>query len=201
MDATMIRDAPSVSEATGSVIATSGDTVRVWTGNMTLDAKRAFSCLVAPEEGDRVLLARAGESGHFVIAVLERPDGGCVRIVPEGDIAFDVRSGRLSVSAAEGIDLVSAGTLSFSADRVDARAREGNLVLGKVRLIARAVDAVLERLYQSTRRSFRTVQEVDHLRAGQIDHAANGLARLHGEFTLVTARELVKTEGKQIHLG
>jgi hypothetical protein len=201
MEAFAIRQDAGTVEAMGTVVAVGDGKIEVWTGHATMHAKRAVSCLVAPEEGDLVLLAAMATADPFVLAVLERPGGGCARISVEGDIAFEVRSGRFTVDAAEAIDLVSATTVSFAASRIEARAREGDLFFGSVKLIAGAVDAMLERLAQSAKRVFRRVDEVDHLRAGLIDYAAEGIARLHGEHTLLTARELIKTDAKQIHMG
>jgi Protein of unknown function (DUF3540) len=50
-------------------------------------------------------------------------------------------------------------------------------------------------------RSLRTVEAMDQLRAGQIDHVAQGTLNLHGENAVVTAEELVKLDGEQIHVG
>jgi hypothetical protein len=201
MEAFAIRENASAFEATGTVVAVTDGAFGVWTGDETVEAKRAVSCLVAPEEGDLVRLVRLVTADAYVLAVLERPTGRCARISTDGDLALELPSGRFTVSAAEGIDLVSREAVSFAADRLEARAREGSLFLGSVKLIAGAVDTMLERLSQSAKRVFRRVEEVDHLRAGQIDYAAEGLTRLHGEHTLVTARELVKADGKQIHFG
>jgi hypothetical protein len=201
MEAITIRKDAGVFQATGTVMTVAGGVFEVWTGDGTVEAKRAVGCLVRPEEGDLVLLLHQGPSDTYVLAVLERPGGGAARIAVDGDLLVELHSGRFAVHAAESIDLVSRGAVSFAADRLEARAREGSLFLGSVKLIAGAVDAMLERLSQSAKRVFRRVEEVDHLRAGQIDYAAEGLTRLHGEHTLVTARELVKADGKQIHVG
>ena len=63
------------------------------------------------------------------------------------------------------------------------------------------MDSVLGRLSQTTKRVYRRVEDLEHVRAGQIDCASEGNLRLHGENTLLTAKELVKADGKQIHIG
>ena len=49
------------------------------------------------------------------------------------------------------------------------------------------------------KRSYRAVEETDQLRAGQIDYVAKETLSLHGENALLTAEELVKVDGEQIH--
>ncbi|HOI15056.1 MAG TPA: DUF3540 domain-containing protein [Geobacteraceae bacterium] len=190
-----------VFETIGTVDRISEGFLEVRSSTGTFRASRAFSCLLAPEVGDVVLLAGPRDRGLYVLAVLERPGCGAARLSTEGDLSIEVRSGRLAVSAAEGLDFVSRKAISIASDRLEARAREGSLFFGSVRLIAGAVDSAFERLRQTVRHAFRTVQEIDHLRAGQIDYSAEGNLRLHGENTLMTARELVKADAKQIHVG
>jgi Protein of unknown function (DUF3540) len=51
-------------------------------------------------------------------------------------------------------------------------------------------------------RSYRTVTEMDQLRAERIDHvAAEQAMNLRGKDTLMTAERLVKVDGEQIHMG
>jgi hypothetical protein len=200
MEAFTIAPGSGVHDAGGTVLEITDGMIEVWTDDGTLDAKRAVSCLVTPEPGDRVLLARDGPDA-YVLAVLDRPAGGGIRLEADGGLTVELRSGGLRISADEDIDLVSRRTVSVAAKRVEACAGEGSVLLGSARLVAGAVDSVFERLSQSVKRVFRYVEQVDHLRAGRIDHAAEGTARLHGEHTFITARELVKADGPQIHLG
>ncbi len=201
MDAMQTMETADAAQTTGTVIETAATGVRVWTPEGVVDARRAVSCLVAPEEGDLVLLAGPCAGTSYILAVLARPDGRARRIAVEGDVVFEMPSGRFTIAAARGVDIVAKETVSLTADRLEARARESRLLVGSISVVARVVDATFERLSQSVKRVFRRVEEIDHLRAGQIDHAAAGNARLHAQNTLITARELVKADGKQIHIG
>lgn len=42
---------------------------------------------------------------------------------------------------------------------------------------------------------------LDEIRAGTVDVRADDLASVRGENTIVSARELAKVDGKQIHIG
>ncbi len=50
-------------------------------------------------------------------------------------------------------------------------------------------------------RAYRFVEEMEHVRAGSIDYAARENVRFHGRNALVTAQQLVKMDGEQIHMG
>jgi hypothetical protein len=45
------------------------------------------------------------------------------------------------------------------------------------------------------------VEDVDHLKANQIDYVVDGNASIQADNTLVTAEKLVKLNGSQVHIG
>jgi hypothetical protein len=156
---------------------------------------------VAPEVGDLVLVAGDAPSHAYVLAILERPRSRHIRLEAAGNVTMDLPQGHLTLAAAEGVNLVSQQSVSVVADRIDGRAREGTFLLGSMNLIAEAVTSTMQRLSQTVKRVFRRVEEIEHVRAGQIDYASQGLLSLHGDNTLISARQLVKADGKQIHIG
>jgi len=166
--------------------------VRVSTGALRLDAQRALSCLVEPEVGDRVLVARSGETGEaFVLAVLAREGDAPVTLLSPRDTALRT-VGKLTVIAEDAT--IAAPTFSLHTAVAKIQATQAVAVLG-------SVDAVLDRLVQCAKRVFRVVEEVDHLRAGRVDYEAEGTLSLHAHDTTVTSEGLVKVDGEQIQLG
>lgn len=178
-------------------------------------ARRAASCLLAPEEGDLVLLAQATDGRAYVLAVLERDESAAARLTFEGDLDIRLPRGRFAVAAQEGVEIFSGKDVSVVSGEVSVRATEGNVVLQslsylgsivqaeveRARVIAASVDTVFDRLSQRVKRAYRFVEESDHLRAKNIDYVAGKTLSVRGENTLVTAEELVKVDGDQIHLG
>jgi len=57
------------------------------------------------------------------------------------------------------------------------------------------------RFSQRVKNAYRRVEGMDQLRAQHIDHAADKTMSLRGENTLMTAKQLVKVDGEQIHMG
>ncbi|MRG90395.1 DUF3540 domain-containing protein [Polyangium spumosum] len=204
-----------VSQDVGEVVRVEGDVFVVRTDGGNYRARRAKSCLLAPEVDDTVLLVVIEGQAAYVLAVLEREDGATSRIVLDGDVELKAPSGRIGMAAQEGIGLVSGKEVSVVSGSVEIRSVSGNVVLerlsllgtlvsaelGKVKLFAGVVDSALERLSQKVKRSYRTVEEVDQVRAERIDYAAQKNMSLRGDNTLITAEQLVKVDGEQIHLG
>ncbi len=182
-----------------------------------LEAERAASCLVAPCPGDLVLVARSRREGAFVIAVLRRAsEDQATPLAVDGGLDIRVASGRLRLAAQDGVDVVSPRAVAISSGSLESPCRRGegsdssallfvgvlvNAEIERMKLVASRFDSVLERVSQRIKRCYRTVEEVDRVRANRIDYRAEKTMSLHAEHALVTADELVKMDGDQIHLG
>lgn len=222
MHSTVAERPAGVSPAMPETVATIVDVLPDGTfvaacGGAKLHCRRAFSCLVEPRPGDRVAISRADERGAhvtYVTAILERPDADGVHIVVDGDLVLEstrdvcvksrdallLRSGE-HVSIKTARLAMSAQEASLSSERATMTSAEFHGRVGKVRLIGKILEMVMDRVVQSCRSSFRTVETVEHLRASHVDHAATGTMRLHANTTLITSAQLSKIDAGQIHLG
>lgn len=191
-----------------------GETIEVSLGTGTCKARRAKSCLVAPEVGDSVLCALESE-GAFVVAVLAGREGAPTKLAVDGDLTLQARGGRVSLCSSEGVDIVSGGAVAMASTELHVRAKKGSMAIeelgffgrlvqaevAKVSLVAQEVDSVLTRLTQRAKRVFRFVEEIDQTRAGTVDMRAQNLIAIRGENAVISARVLAKVDGEQIHLG
>ena len=199
----------------GTVVHAEPGLFIVRTGRGDMRARRATSCLVEPRIDDFVLVAGAPSGAAWVLAVLEREAGAGASLACDGDLEIKVPEGRVRVASKEGIDLVSQKDVSVLADGVRVHAATGSVVMdslsylgglvrseiGKLRHEGGIVERVVERVSERVKRSFRKVEEVDQVRAERIDYSAKQVMSLRAENAIVTAEELVKMDGEQIHLG
>jgi hypothetical protein len=180
------------------VLAREGEALTLLQGGQMVAARRAFSCLVEPEPGDRVLVGVAGGT-PYVLAVLERSGAAPMRLALPDGATLGAGQGRLNLAAgtlvleAEATQ-VATGTLGVAATRTEAR-------LGRVSAIAEAIETIATRIVGRFRRSYRFVEEGEHLRARDLDHRASGHLHLRADTAMVQAGVLVKLQGSQIHLG
>lgn len=207
-------DFEEISQELGRVLRVEGSAIKVRCATGEHDARRAVSCLVEPVGDDQVIVAHTPNGAAYVLAVLERAPGAKATVRVDGDLELCLANGRFAVAAQDGIGLVSGKDVSVTAGELKVNAVEGSVVLQqlsflggfvraemeKVKLLAGTFDAVMERLSQKVKRSYRTVEN-DQLRAERIDYTAKSTMSLHAENALVTAEELVKIDGEQIHLG
>ena len=211
--ATRIASAPI--HTMGQVVgpATRGYTVR--TDDDLVAARRAASCLLEPEPGDVVLLSGQSVDEAYIIAVLERAGGGPACLTFNGDTVLSVSNGALSLAAEGGMTLSTPGDMTVSSDGLTLRGRQATVLLqrlvavgqevsasvGRMKLVGNLLESVVERVRQSARHSLRTVEDLDQVRSGTVDYRADQLMSLRGANVVATARELVKLDGQQIHVG
>ena len=200
----------------GWVTGTEARRFRVRTAEQgELVARRAVSCLVAPELGDRVLLAQLGGGDAFVLAVLEREEGASATLTHDGDLEVKLPEGRWSVVSRDGVGVTTSKDVSIVSAEVDVKTVDGRVAveraslvarlaqvdLEQAKLFARRFDSILERCTERVKRSYRWVEELDQLKAHAVDWTSRTVMRLHGQNTVVTSEELVKMDGEQIHMG
>jgi uncharacterized protein DUF3540 len=199
----------------GTVTSTKGGVVIVRAPSGVLTARRAVSCMVAPDVGDVVVVAMLPTGAVYVHAVLERSGDSATRLEIQGDLQIDLPTGAFRVAAARGVSLVTEADVAVAAGGLHVRAVDGSAALDrfttvvgylrtkaeKVLSMAGTVDLVAERVVETMKRCYRFVDEVDRKQAGTIDHRATGNLSMQAKNALVTAETLVKMDGAQIHLG
>lgn len=168
---------------------------------------RAASCLLQPAIGDTVLVAGPEREQLYLIAVVAQADPGRSHLVVNGDLTLHARNGGIALQADTRLDLRSA-ELNLQAQKaqveltdMDYRGAEVRVTTLVARFVGRTLETVLDRLSVLTRSSFRLTEEVEQVRAGQIDMQATETMRLHAKNTLVSSKALVKVDAEQIHMG
>ncbi len=204
-----------VTQEPGLVVREDAGAFVVRTASGDYRARRATSCLVAPVVDDLVLVATTARGVCYVLAILERAPGARTTLVAEGDLELSAAHGRVSIAAADGLSLVSKKAIELISGQFSLKALEGNVVIerlaiagrqlgvevARIKAFATTFESVMERVSQRVKRSYRMVEESDHVRAERIDYSAKRTLNLHGENAVVTAEHVVKIDGEQILVG
>lgn len=178
-------------------------------------AKPAFSCVVKPMAGDKVMYARDPQNGCFILAILERPTGLNAVMSFPGDVSMESVRGNVTIAAAAGIELATGSAVNMRASEVNVSAARSRLNLldieatadsftgnlSRVRLVSDAVDVVAKQVTQRLKTCFRWVEEVEQVDAGQMIQKVRNLFSLRARHAAVTAKDDVKINGERVHLG
>ncbi|KAA9003297.1 DUF3540 domain-containing protein [Affinibrenneria salicis] len=160
--------------------------------------RRAASCVIAAEIGDRVLIASTDEQ-VWLLAVLERAAthqpaqlnvAGDLRISSNGELSLS--SPTLRVTAEEGDCHIS--QMKYSGESVSAW-------VSLSRIVGKRAESVWHTVTQISHHLLRKTTQTEQVRAGQLDMKAEDYARLHAENTLITSKAITKVDSEQIHMG
>ncbi len=199
----------------GEIVTCDTDYCRVRSEWGESDARRAVSCLVEPQTGDRVLLSRAGDDVCFILGILERPQAVPTTLSFIGDTHIKTHDGRLQITAGEGLGIGSARDISLAAGRCELIAGEAQFQVGraavsgasaeiqweKLRIIAGAIDTIADRVSQRLKRCYRWVEDIDQLKAGQLFYLVKNVLTLRSKHSTMTAKGEMKIDGERVHMG
>jgi len=176
-------------------------------------AAAAFSCLVAPVAGDKVLLSRAGGE-CFILAVLERDSADMTLAVP-GDMHIQAGSGRLTLAGQAGVDLRSAKDISLTSTgfaitaiqgRVQTRqftlrSQQAEACTQDAKLYTETLETVAGRVVARAKTLMRWVEGVETLQVGQLIQSVRETFTHRSHHAVITARKDVKIDAERIHMG
>jgi hypothetical protein len=196
------------------LIACDGRNARIEHLGRESDARISFGCLVRPEPGDRVL-AVAADGATWVVSILERCSDAPPCLWADGDIAIVAARGDISLTAGQTVNVdagvrarvaaaeidLHAGIARFVLDELLQIGRRANLYVAKIRSVGEMVETFAEHVLTRAKRGSRFIEESDHVRAGDIDHRAEGNLQLMAKTAFITADTVVRVDAEQIHMG
>ena len=196
------------------LIAREGREARIGCDGAIRAARIAFGCLVQPEPGDCVLTSLA-DGTIWVVAVLERRSDAPARLWAEGDLGLVSAHGDISLTAERSVDIGAGTSVRAAAPEIDLHAGVARFVLdeliqvgrrvswyvSKLRSMGEVVETFADHVLTRAKRSSRFIEESDQMRAGDIDHRAEGTLQLHADVAFVTADTVVRVDADQIHMG
>ena len=200
--------------ASAELIAREGRDARIDCDGVIHAARIAFGCLIQPEPGDRVLTSQA-DGTVWIVSVLERRSDAPPRLWAEGDLGIVSARGDISLMAGRTVDIGAGGSVRAAAPEIDLHAGVARFVLdeliqvgrrvswyvSKLRSIGETVDIFAEHVLTRAKRSSRFIEESDQMRAGDIDHRAEGTLQFQAEVAFITADTVVRVDADQIHMG
>ena len=176
------------------------------------EVKRAASCLLLPEPGDKVLVSGDAVGGLYIIAVLEQRTAGSMTLQVDGALTvcadeLSLQGGRRLAMNTEAFSL-DAGSGAVDAKSWTVKSHYHMLASAELNVVARASkysgdqrESYYRSVTETVGQSSRYVAGTDTVKAINLDYAADFIARLSGNTTLVNGETVVKADGKQILVG
>lgn len=199
---------------TARVKGAAGDSVMIDIDGSAVSAGLAFSCLVKPMAGDKVLVTNSERECH-VLAVLERSAGRETTIEFPGDARLSAPNGRMNLASGTELNLIGAqktrmvsadtqivsGRVSVHVDTLSARANKTETRLGAVQVFADSIDTVAKRITQRVDTLMRWVEGVETLSIGSLIQNVRKIMTSHSHHAVITAKSDIKIDAERIHMG
>ncbi len=179
-------------------------------------ARQAASCLVKPQTGDLVLTWFDAKGSAFILSVLETADSNQeTELVFDRQVNLKVRGAGLAITADRDITLAAEGELAGASSSVSIHAENGRAVvdnlsflgrvfegrLGRINLIAKAVDHLFNRLTQRLKNTTRYVEENEEIQTGSTRYLVEDSLTMQSKNAMHQAEEIITLNGEQIHMG
>jgi hypothetical protein len=205
---------PDVRMTFGRIEARDGSGLVVRVGTEVVEALRAKGCLVEPQVGDTVLVARS-DGNAFVLSVLVGATEGESVVAVEGDLTLRSTKGRIAVVGNEGVNVTSGGEVAVNAPKLTARTMTASLFadtlsylgrkveahVDRVKVVGQVLETAIDNVSSRVKHSFRVVEEIERVKAKEVHVNAEATLNMHGKNTVMTAEKLVKLDGEQICIG
>ncbi|MBA6339760.1 DUF3540 domain-containing protein [Colwellia sp. MB02u-10] len=178
-------------------------------------ASKAYSCLVQPMLGDKVLISNISGNEHYILAIIERPETNNMTLAFPGDVALEAKVGAINLVATEQISLTSASKTQLTSSEIGVTTAKMNIqanecsVMGdkavsqwrEVNSFSSAMNLVTERLTQRIKNSFKTVEGLDQQTSLNFLQTIGKTLSIRSRDAVITARKDVKIDGERIHMG
>lgn len=182
---------------------------------INIHATRAVGCLVKPEIGDKVLCFFDPGNTSYVLSVLESVSTESTRLSVENNLVLESCQQDVSLVSKHNVNLLSRQQLNLLSKDLTVSSGKGLLQIEELSLLsktssahlssgrvyAKQLDIVSETITQRFINSFRFVEKLDQLKAGNIMHTVKNLFSLRTRQAVVLADKDVKIDGERIHMG
>lgn len=186
----------------------------IQTDTATCKARKAVSCLVCPEIGDKVLSVQLSSGSSSILAIIERKQSQTTHLKFDGDVKMSSNES-ISIVASQRLDALSGDKMNLDSnalnirsnsssvqfDKLNVTGNEANHSINKIRVLAKYLETVSETSKQVMKHSFRLVSGLESVSAGEILQNVKKRFTVQSRQVSMLAEEDAKVNGKRVHLG
>ena len=177
-------------------------------------ASRAFSCMVEPIPGDKVMFSTQGALSH-ILSIIERPDSVETLLSFPGDVFLNTEQGQLSLNGKRGINISSQKNITqvseeyslitkkafFSIDSLNAVGSKLMSKFGNIQTYSDSIETVSENLLQKLKNSFRLIEGVDQSQSRDVINTVENMYCMRSKQAAILAEKDIKVDAERIHMG
>jgi hypothetical protein len=127
-----------------TVVEKNGSVYYVTIDNKIFVAKRAFGCLIEPENGDAILISSRNDE-IFILTVLERNYSSDAVLSSDGNLHMQLKNGELNLQS-RSISFDSSDKFSIRSPAVSVDTIEVDIKSTSISLLGKTVDCVIDKI-------------------------------------------------------
>lgn len=162
-------------------------------------AQRAYSCLIEPAVGDRVVTAQLGDT-IYVLAILDRLMPDQATVSAPGAKCLKLDAADIALRATSQVTL-SAPTVRVQAHAFSLVGRLVTFVADHLRTTARRREVVADQIAVQAQSRVAVVRDTDVLEAGTVVQSVAGITSTTATTAVLVAKEDVRFDGKRVTVG
>jgi len=177
-------------------------------------ANRAFSCLLMPQAGDKVMCVFLDKQ-YYILAIIERPNEQSMELSFPSDVILMSRNGQFNIhsnkavgiNSSENIDLSSqqlnvvAEKSLFNINSIIAVAKQYSGHVQAMQVISKSIETVADRSISSFKFALKNVEGLDQTKAGDVISSIKNLFSLRSRQAAILAKKDIKVDAQRIHMG
>lgn len=177
-------------------------------------AKKAFSCLVDPEYGDRVICTTDEDGVYYILCIVERPQSKNMDLSFPGQNYIGVNEGGLHIQSPNtittackdlnffsGKSIFTSREATFSCEEITAAGNSLQAKFQTVRLVSNLINTMARQAIDKFKGYIRNTEESDMVKAGRLTRDTNGLYAVNSEHTIMNSKQSTKIDGEKILMG
>lgn len=178
-------------------------------------AIRAFSCIVEPAPGDKVMFGTDSGRHSHILSIIERPGSTDTSLAFPGNVTLNAGQGQLHLNGQQGICISSERNIKQTSEEysviakqalfgIDSLTAVGSKLVSKINSIesiAGTVQTVADNLIQKLKNSFRSIDGVDQTHSRDVINSVDNLYSMRAKQAAILARKDIKIDAERIHMG
>jgi hypothetical protein len=194
-----------ISDGRNFIIENSGD---------VLKSEKAFSCLIEPVPGDKVLFCEDPGGQSYILSILERTDTRTAMVQFENGACIQSASQPVHVEAAA-INLNAVANLNLSSSNLNVNAHTGKVFLDSLTMLgskakvqwrnvqfgAIKLQILAGTLMQKVQNAFRFVKDLEQNKIGRLRYETKESMTFKGKRARIEAEKNVALQGDKILIG
>lgn len=199
----------------GTVLTVREDMYSVDISGALQTARTAFSCLVQPMPGDRVMCTRCETGDCYILGIIERPGKQQMTLSFSEDALVQTKNGALSIASGKSITLAANESLTCFSDQAIYKSRaavvdcKDIIAFGEkfqasfktVSIVSRMISTMAKYAVEKFTGFVRHTEGSDQVNAGQMTRKSEGLYSMDSKYTVMVSKKDTKIDGERIHMG